>query len=609
MLEKSFLACMVIEPKNQNNMANQPQKIEKVLSTAEKIGVVGSPSSTSKLALDILGSAVNKKLVGELALFNFPQEGKQHYALGQITEVELRNIWGEEPTMRSLIRQKGYINPISEKQDTHLGEMTVSAVFQDVADGKFQPSILGTIPATGTPITLVTDEVLDALLESQKDEIFYLGNVYGSRPKLPTWFKHFGTGERGAGESYHLGIFGKTGSGKSVLAKMIMLGYARHPEMGIFVIDPQGEFSKDVSGGPTGGFRLPLREVLEKLGRKLEVYGVKNLVLDTYALFEKILYESSFFEDLTIPRGENREIVARKLVEKINKNPKIKISSLNTRDAFDYAWGVLSDEDFQKIFYRSDASRERFQGVFEAADKDHFYNDIWLPIANLFNPRRTGAKVISELVKTAVLPGKNRPIVIVNLSEETVSRNGEEDKIIWSETIQSLVIKRFLDMIKLHGELSFKQNNLLNALVIIDEAHRLAPAGVVEIEEHAGVKHSLVDAARTTRKYGLGWMFISQTIASLDKEIWGQLGVYFFGFGLSAGMEYKTLQEIVGGDTTALKLYRTFRHPQSAFDSSTKEYPFMTHGPVSPLSFSGTPLFLSAFTSPETFLKENGLEV
>jgi hypothetical protein len=103
-------------------------------------------------------------------------------------------------------------------------------------------------------------------------------------------------------------------------------------------------------------------------------------------------------------------------------------------------------------------------------------------------------------------------------------------------------------------------------------------------------------------------MFISQTLASLDKEIWGQMGVYFFGFGLSAGSEYRTLQEIVGGDSAALNLYRAFRHPQSAFDSDSKEYPFMTHGPVSPLSFSGTPLFLSAFTSVDEFLNENNLK-
>jgi len=590
-------------------MNNKNNNIDKVLSSAEKIGVIGSPSSTSQLTLDILGSAVKKKLVGELALFSFSQDGRQNYALGQITEIELQNVWLQDPTMRSLIRQKeGRIDPVSERQDTHLGEMTVSAVFQRTTDEKFQPSMLGTVPATGTAINIVTDEILDTLLESQKEEIFYLGNVYGSKPKLPFWFKHFGFGERGAGEAYHLGIFGKTGSGKSVLAKMIMLGYARHPEMGIFVIDPQGEFSKDVSERPAGGFRLPLKEVLEKLGRKLEVYGVRNLALDTYALFEKILYESDFFEKLTIPKGENREIATRNLVEKLRKNPKIKITNLHTKNTFECAWSILGDESFQKIFYRTKESRDRFQGMYETVDKNDIYENSWRPIANLFNPNRRGAQIISNLVKTAVAPGENRPVMIVNLSEEAAFESEKEDKIIWNDSIQALVIKRFIDMIKLHGELAFRQNTLLNTLVIIDEAHRLAPTGIIEVEEQAGVRRSLVDAARTTRKYGIGWMFISQTLASLDKEIWGQLGVYFFGFGLSAGTEYKTLQEIAGGDTTALKLYRTFRHPQSAFDSASKEYPFMTHGPVSPLSFAGTPLFLSAFTSPEVFLKENNLE-
>lgn len=588
---------------------NNSSKINKVLSGAERIGVIGSPSSTNELTLDILGSAVHKRLVGELALFSFNQEGNQNFAMGQITEIELQNIWHQDPTIRSLIRQKGSINPVSEKQDTHLGKMALSAVFELSAKDKFQPSILGTIPATGTSINLVTDEILDNLLESQKDEIFYLGHVYGSRPKLPLWFKHFGTGPRGAGEAYHLGIFGKTGSGKSVLAKMSVVAYARHPEMGVFIIDPQGEFSKDViTGRPTGGFRLPLKDVLEKkLKRNLEVYSIRNLTLDTFDLFKEVLHESAFFEELSMPKGENREIAARLVADALRKNTKIKISTLHTKDAFDVAWGLLGNEDTQRIFYRSDASRERFNNAYQAADKDHFYKDIWLLVANLFNASRPGAKNITELVKTAVLPGQNRPIVIVDLSEESTLSNGQ-DRIIWTDNIQALVIKRFIDMIKIHGELAYRQGNLMNALVVIDEAHRLAPAGDIENEQRAAIKHSLVDAARTTRKYGLGWMFISQTLASLDKEIWGQMGVYFFGFGLSAGSEYRTLQEIVGGDSAALNLYRAFRHPQSAFDSDSKEYPFMTHGPVSPLSFSGTPLFLSAFTSVDEFLNENNLK-
>jgi len=37
-------------------------------------------------------------------------------------------------------------------------------------------------------------------------------------------------------------------------------------------------------------------------------------------------------------------------------------------------------------------------------------------------------------------------------------------------------------------------------------------------------------------------------------------------------------------------------------------YSFMTIGPVSPLSFTGSPLFFNAFNSLPAFLEANGLE-
>jgi hypothetical protein len=118
------------------------------------------------------------------------------------------------------------------------------------------------------------------LLSPYRNQLFYLGRVYGSRPKLPLWFKHFDTGPDGAGEAYHLGIFGKTGSGKSVLAKMVLLAYAQYPKMALLVIDPQGEFAKDVQGQYSGEFQLPVREVLQQLGKPVRVYSVRDLVLD-----------------------------------------------------------------------------------------------------------------------------------------------------------------------------------------------------------------------------------------------------------------------------------------------------------------------------------------
>src|SRR6266852_7397407 len=259
------------------------EDLDALVDGTERLGVIGSPSSTVELALDILGAAVTRKLVGELALFRFPQDSAPHYALGQITEIQLRNIWHEDPTMRSLIRQRGRVDAVSERQDTHLGQMVISAVFRNSGDRSYEPSILGTVPPTGTAIHTVNDEILNELLLKYLEQIFYLGHVYGSAPKLPLWFKHFDRGRDGAGEAYHLGIFGKTGSGKSVLAKMILLAYARYPKMALLVIDPQGEFSKDMrEEGSTEEFALPVGNLARALGRRIRSATVRNLVLDRW---------------------------------------------------------------------------------------------------------------------------------------------------------------------------------------------------------------------------------------------------------------------------------------------------------------------------------------
>jgi hypothetical protein len=100
---------------------------------------------------------------------------------------------------------------------------------------------------------------------------------------------------------------------------------------------------------------------------------------------------------------------------------------------------------------------------------------------------------------------------------------------------------------------------------------------------------------------------ISQTLASLHQEILQQLRISFFGFGLGLGTEFMALRDLVGGKSRALDLYRLFRDPHSSFDIATRSYSFMTIGPVSPLSFAGTPLFLNAYNTVEEFMKQNGL--
>lgn len=584
-------------------MNDNISNLDKIVDDTEKLGVIGSPSSTSELALDVLGHSVTRKLVGELALFRFDQDGCTHYGLGQITEVKLRNKWHEDHTMRSLIRQRGRIDAVSERQDTHLGQMVISAVFKQGGAAGYEPSILGTVPPTGTPIHVVTDDVLDDVLHLYREQIFYLGHVYGSSPKLPLWFKHFDRGTDGAGEAYHLGIFGKTGSGKSVLAKMILLAYARYSDMSILVIDPQGEFSQDLRGsGAHTEFALPVGQIVDDMKKPSFALNVGNLVLDRWELFEEILFESKFFENLTIPKSDNRRLACSMLSDKLKKAG-INLSSLHQRESFNEAWNILNNEKNQQIFYRSPGPRDRFASVLKDAAEDDYFNNYWSPVAGLFHEDRPKAKKVERALKWLLDKSKpNRPILAIDLS----GRQARD--LFWNDKIQSLVIKRLLDGLKDFAESAYEEGSSLNALVIIDEAHRLAPRELPPEDDAArGVRSTLIDAARTTRKYGLGWLFISQTLSSLHIQIIQQMRISFFGFGLGLGQEFQSLQHLVGSSGTALDLYQLFRDPHSAFDIASRQYSFMTVGPVSPLSFSGSPLFLNVFNTVDAFLNANGL--
>ena len=570
-------------------------------STSEHIATVGSPSTTTSLALEILDDAAKKKLVGELIWFAFDQDQTKHYALGQITEVVLQNFMLEFSEIRSLARQRGGVNPISGVQDTHKGLMTTGSVFK-FSDKSYMPSILGTVPPTGTPVYSANENVLRNLLERYQEKIFYLGNFYESKLKLPLWFDHFGDPEEGgAGEAYHIGIYGMTGSGKSTLAKTIMMAYARHPSMAIFVFDPSGEFKMSGTGQQNSSDRLfiDIKRVAEIFGREIITKNASELVLDRWDLFEELLYESNFFKSLTIPKGENRKTACRLLREnlpstKYGKN--VKLSDLHKQESFNKMLEILKSQSIQEQIYQSQGPRTRFANHVNDPPSNLFEKD-WKPVADLFNT--TGKETVYNLVeRTFDLENNCRPIVIIDLSEE-----GRASGMFWSNEIRAILINRIVSELKKRGGEKYKAGKFLNTLVILDEAQRLVPREKFGEEKQDQLRDTLIDAVQTTRKYGLGWMFLSLSLSTLHREIYHENRISFYGFGLNSGSELATLKELIS-DQNSLKLYQSFRDPH-AVESSLRTYSFMSRGPVSPLSFSGSPLFLTMFNTFDKFLREN----
>ena len=606
--------------------------IEESLGKSERIGVIGSPSSTSELAIDILETAVVKNLVGKFCVFRYTQDDKDNYALGQITEVSLRNLMSEDPTIRGLIRQKGKVDPVTERQDAHAAKMITSAVFSR-SGGSFEPSRMGTVPATGTSLSLLDDGMLESFMKEYQDDLFYVGKVYGSEILLPTRFRHFAKGKGGADEAYHIGVFGKTGSGKSWLSKMVIMGYAAHQSMSILVLDPQGEFSA-----------LSADKSVCRKGSKrtVEVFGLHNVALvdsRSFDLFKKILKASDFFDGLGIFNAENKDRAANEAIKAIQRkgmgefsgerglytfsgqagasgtgghgaaaeegadvNPStrdVSYSNVYEKRHFKKFWNALKDYKVLRGIYTTKEPQERVLSNRNAASENAYYEK-WASVGRLFaSDRETETITLTDLVKK-VADEQNGSIVIIDLADAAVPK-----EMFWGESVRFIVINEILDKLKSEAEEKYREGKSLNTLVVADEAHRIAPNERTENAELKAVKSTLIDAVRTTRKYGLGWMFISQTLASLDREIRSQIGVWLFGFGLGWGSEYRTLREIIGGADEAIKLYQSFRDPQSTL-GDFKQYPFMGVGPISPLSFSDAPLFFTALNYPEEFRSANG---
>jgi hypothetical protein len=585
----------------------QRKTFQEIDAAAERVGVIGSPSSTAGITADIMGHSVDKKLVGALTYFTFQQGGKRHCALGQVTEILLKNPWVEGATMRSLIRDRGRVDPLTARQDTHTAALSLGAVFSE-GPTEFDQAQMGTVPPTGTDVKLVDNPLLDHLLADQVGLICKVGRIYGTQTLFPVWFRHFGQGKGGADETYHYGIFGKTGSGKSTLAQVMMLGFAAHREMTIIVLDPQGEFSRQFKEGK------PAREFIEKvIGRRPILVNVNKIWLNdnpkTFSLFLELLERSRFLDQLVIRHPDNRAHALAEIRKLLIKPPKPTLDEpdatgsprtcdIHERKYFDRVWNGLSTEQVQKRIYSGEKYSQRIADQIAVLDRDDVFA-IWQQVARLFTATGRPGSLSSNELADSVLDTKRGSFIVVDLSEESAP-----DDLFWDEQVKFRVLRKLIDDIVLRGEDEFKAERKVNTIVFLDEAHRFAPREDPDPEsELARLKHLLADAARTTRKYGIGWCILSQTLHSIDRELAEQLRVYVFGYGLGWGAELRALEDFVAG-TEGIRLYQTFRDPETSIRD--KAYPFMVIGPFSPLSFSGAPLFFTALHFPEESLNELG---
>ncbi len=577
--------------------------------SAAQIGLVGSPSTTGKVTVDILEVATSSSLHGALVYLSHPMETQCLIALGTVTEIKTANRWHEDPNMRGVLKRHGSLPHLSGVGDVRTADVLIQAAYaaSDPDPGKGEAPIeagaaLTMSPTTGASVGRVSDAFLTQLLRRHESEIVYLGHIYRSDVRLPMTVKHFGeAASGGAGEAYHTGVFGMTGSGKSGFGAYLLAAQCIHPELAILVIDPQGQFTTEQ------GLPFSLQEWAETQGRAVMTLSIANdirLQQDAGLLCDLIEPTRLLRDILTIKSEENRTSAIAELARILRTS----LPKWDERDGDDVLRDLLqnlaSDQNALTRIYSSQQSRARLQGALNAllTTPSEFAeaSAIFKPLHSLFAPfslrggrRRSLWAIFDDLLAEAKGP---RPLCLLDFTTGALT-----DDVLDTTEVKARILRQVCQTLSKKAEQAYGSNRNLNALVVFDEAHRFA-AESPEGDEAGRLAAYLVDAVRTTRKYGLGWMFITQEIGSLKRAIYNQLRVRAFGYGLTAGSELQRLRETIGSDD-ALSLYRSFVDPQAI---SPREYPFMVTGPVSPLSFTGAPVFLSVFTSFDDFRKSNG---
>ncbi|MGH2500084.1 MAG: helicase HerA domain-containing protein [Candidatus Limnocylindria bacterium] len=573
---------------------------------ADDVGIVGSPSTTAKITVDILEDATNAPLHGDLVYLTHPLNDRCLIAIGTVTDITTMNRWHEDPNMRGVLKRHGSLPHLSGVGDVRTAEVLVQAAYladnADPAQGEAPieaAAALTMSPTTGAAVARVTDPFLDQLLRRHHNEITYLGHIYRTEVRLPLTLRHFGRGDGGAGEAYHSGIFGVTGSGKSAFAAYLLAGQMRHRNLGVLVIDPQGQFTSEI------GLPFPLQEWAERLGRQVRTYSIsQNLRLRQDApLLADLLGLTRFFRDLLTIRAEDPRDSAVAELTRILRG----IANWDDLPAEQVlrqmVTALAGDAQALQRIYVSPGPRARLTTVLNTLLTDQATFDMTLevfaPIHSLFTARSLSGRArtsIWQVLQEAVSPGDAaRPFVVLDFSSENVAEG-----LLESTAVKARILRVVCTDLNVIAEKAYRGRDSLNVLVVFDEAQRFA-AEEPEEEQAQLLSDRLVDYVRTTRKYGLGWMFITQETGSLRRGIYNQLRVRAFGYGLTSGTELNRLRETIG-DPAALELYRSFVDPAAI---TPAQYPFMLTGPVSPLSFTGAPVFLSVYTDFDRFLNDN----
>ena len=571
-----------------------------------QVAIVGSPSSNGELTLNLTAAAYDTGLVGSMVYIRAPLGGGQECALGTVTQVVTTNQWHHNPSLLGVIKTVGEIPGLTGDGDVRTADVRLQAAFyRPAGTGPWEKTgpTLSMSPRTGTEVRRVTNGVIRALLTPEDlAHVAYLGAIYRNDDlALPVNMRDFAD-DRGA---IHTGIFGTTGSGKSAIATLVLACQFRHPNLGVLFIDPQGQFSDDDKT------LLPLQGLARALGRSVQRLRISHdiqLQADPDLLCG-MLARTEFFGRLDMQHEITVQNASRAIRDFLEDT-----KGWADKPSGDLLHALLDHLDDQKVvdgLIKTADRRKEIRSAIQRAKEGVGWDRAlrtWAPLHSLFTKQNlTGGRrrslwgVLQGVLDPAA--GSPRPYIVIDMSahaedDDAVGAADGGLRLLEDAGLKARLLRMIVGMMRSVAERSYKEDHPLNTLVMFDEAHRYAPPPRGELpNEIRALTNQLADCARETRKYGVGWTYITQNIGSLNPTIFDMLGVRICGYGLGTS-DLRAIEDHIDSKDS-LQLYRTFANPEQ-----TSQYPYMIAGPFSPLSFTQAPLFVTTFR-PDEWVRRN----
>ena len=538
----------------------------------EPIGAIDSPTRLDEYRVVLRDGTqamhLQQALVTIEAETTTPEgELRRHVVLGQVRDLELRNHHHEQPLFKAYLRQHLEVPGLSGRADHRIAQVyPVDAVVLDEYGELIEKtSALSVLPGTGTHVHMANDVMIRKFIQGGRG-LLAVGHLNG-QTLLPLALPHNDAGDDGAGEARHYGLFGPSGTGKTSLLGEMMTGWARHPNMGQFVLDHDGDLSRmEIGQSDNGRPHFSLARAFTAVGRNpadvvraargdLRIEAAKDLAT--------ALRLEHFLEQLGVGAGEKRQACERAIADTLD--------DMLTASSF----AQLSYED--AIASICDACASAYASSGRVKKRDEFVGLATgggLPERNLaliwqrVQAYASAPVSMRELVEAALFDGK---IVIVNLA----GADSSFDELVTKRLVQTMLDVAHLAYVlkqegnpaeQWHGRYRrYKPHfgryraSRVNAIAVIDEAHMVASEH--EVGDEGSVAHQLSVAIRRTRKFGLGFCFATQEISTVAKSIFRGLGTRIFAYGLKSASEAERVKEVLADDS-AFRLYRGFPDPE-----------------------------------------------